>query len=414
MQTGKDLKPGISLCMIVKNEQESITRALESVHGLVDEMIVIDTGSEDKTKEYAHHLGAQVFLYAWDDNFSNARNFAIEKAMYEWIFVIDADEIISQRDFSQIKTIVQEKNADAVVFQQRNYCESPDAEGWRSNNGEYEEGAGFAGYFDVPVIRLFKNTSAIRFKGVVHEVVDACLQGRKKRYLDVVIHHYTYFEKPETRVKKGEFYLSLLLKQFEADPYDLTTCFLLGRQYYTLGKDAEALVFLKQVIDMGTRCEIAYDNLASIYLRTGMYEEARDTLEALLRLNPRYTEAFANLGIAYYELGFTVKAIDTLKRAGVEQPHAFRPYFNLAAICYREKKYSDAIEYIQSAENVIPHFPRVYYLKFHILYELQMWNKARHAAEKLKMFDPELYGHISERYQEIEERILEQKGVSSQ
>jgi tetratricopeptide (TPR) repeat protein len=414
MQSDTEYKPGISLCMIVKNEQEVITDVLENIKGLVDEMIVVDTGSADKTREYARSAGAHVFDFTWKDDFSKARNFSLTKAHHQWILVLDADEIISSKDFSKIKAVLHDTSIDAVVLQQRNYCESPDAEGWQANTGEYEESHGFAGYFDVPVIRFFRNDPRITFHGVVHELVDASIERGRKKYLDIPIHHYTYFEKPQVRKAKSEFYLNLLLKQLEDDPENSTTWFLIGRQYYTLGKDAEALVFFKRVIKTGSRCEMAYDNLAAVYLRTGMYEEARDTLEALLRLNPRYSEAFATLGVAYYELGMISKAIDTLRRAAAEQPRAFRPYFNLAAIYYREKNFNEALNYIRKAEEVIPHFPRVYFLKFFILYELGLWEDAHCAAERLNILDSELYQNIEVKHNELKKELLADKGVSRQ
>jgi len=397
----KSLKEGISLCMIVKNEEESITRALESVYGLVDEIVVVDTGSEDRTVEYAQKLCAHVFTYDWNDDFAAARNFAIDQAGCKWILVLDADEIISRKDFTKVKQAVTQETVDAFVFLQRNYCESPDAEGWQANRGEYEESHGFSGFFDVPIIRLFRNEPEIRFKGVVHELVDEAVKKKQKRYLDIPIHHYTYFEKPAERDQKSEFYLSLLLKQLEREPENETTWFLVGRQYYTLGQYAEAIVFLKRVIEFGSKCEMAYDNLAMAYINSGMFEEARDTLEALLRVNPRYSEAFSGLGIAYYELGFTTKALETLKRASMEQPYAFRPFFNLAAICYRERNFSAALEAITKAEHVIPHFPRIYYLKFFILFELKMWDAAHACADKLRMLDLVLYESIESKHQEI-------------
>jgi glycosyltransferase involved in cell wall biosynthesis len=410
-QLKKDLRDGISLCMIVKDEEESITRALESVFGLVDEIIVVDTGSSDRTIEYAEKLCAHVYSYQWDDNFSHARNFSLEKATCEWILVLDADEILSRKDFSQIKNIIQEGTADAVVLWQRNYCESPDAEGWQANRGDYEEGQGFSGYFDIPVIRLFRNDDTIRFKGVVHEIVDESLKDRKKRYLEVPIHHYTYFDAPEERDRKKFFYLDLLLRQLEIDPDDETTWFLIGRQYYSLGKYAEALVFLRRVIEMGSRCEMAYDNLANVYINTGMFPEAKETLETLVKLNPRYAEALSSLGVVYYELGLRTEAIETLNRAAMELPRAFRPSFNLAAIYFREKKFQEALSAIKNAECVIPHFPRIYYLKFYILCELEMWQAAQLCAEKLRMLDPSLYQNIAEKHHAIVSHSMPEKEI---
>ena len=81
--------------MIVKDEEENIERSLMSVKPVVDEMIVVDTGSTDRTKDIARSLGAKVYDFQWTDSFSDARNFSLSKATGKWILVLDADEVIS-------------------------------------------------------------------------------------------------------------------------------------------------------------------------------------------------------------------------------------------------------------------------------------------------------------------------------
>ncbi|WP_445486975.1 tetratricopeptide repeat-containing glycosyltransferase family 2 protein [Niallia sp. 03133] len=91
----------ISLCMIVKNEEETIARCLDSVKDLVDEMIIVDTGSTDKTKEIVSKYTDRVFDFPWVDDFAAARNFAFSFATMDYIFWLDADDILKERDFEQ-------------------------------------------------------------------------------------------------------------------------------------------------------------------------------------------------------------------------------------------------------------------------------------------------------------------------
>ncbi len=91
-------KGTLSLCMIVKNEEENIGRCLASVKPVVDEMIVVDTGSTDRTIDIAKAFGAQVYDFEWTNNFAEARNFSLSKAAGDWILVLDADEVISSLD----------------------------------------------------------------------------------------------------------------------------------------------------------------------------------------------------------------------------------------------------------------------------------------------------------------------------
>jgi len=107
------MKPFISLCMIVKNEEKVINRCLSSVVRLVDEIIVVDTGSRDDTKKIVATYTPNIFDFKWIDDFSAARNFAASKASGEWILVLDADEYVDEDNF---KNFVQEIKEDRNQF----------------------------------------------------------------------------------------------------------------------------------------------------------------------------------------------------------------------------------------------------------------------------------------------------------
>ena len=100
----------LSLCMIVKNEGAVLGQCLESVRGLVDEVIIVDTGSSDKTREIAQHfvgeVGGSVVDFTWVDDFSAARNESLKHATGDWILVLDADEVIAQQDHAKIKQAI--------------------------------------------------------------------------------------------------------------------------------------------------------------------------------------------------------------------------------------------------------------------------------------------------------------------
>ena len=88
----------ISLCMIVKNEEKVLARCLDSVADLVDEIIIVDTGSTDHTKEIAAKYTGQIYDFAWIDDFSAARNFAFSKAHMDYIYSADADEVLDEEN----------------------------------------------------------------------------------------------------------------------------------------------------------------------------------------------------------------------------------------------------------------------------------------------------------------------------
>src|SRR3989338_8280401 len=115
-------KQTISLCMLAKNEEKYLEQCLDSVKEFVDEIIIIDTGSADKTKGIAKKFGAKIYDFKWQDDFSAARNESLKHATKDWILVLDADEVIDEEGKKKIKEAVE--NADdfaGFALEQRSY-----------------------------------------------------------------------------------------------------------------------------------------------------------------------------------------------------------------------------------------------------------------------------------------------------
>ncbi len=108
-KTGSAKKPGVSLCMIVKDEEANLARCLASVKPIVDEMVVVDTGSTDRTKDIAEFFGARVYDFDWSGDFAEARNFSLSKAKGDWILIMDADEMISLQDYKRFRKLTAKK-----------------------------------------------------------------------------------------------------------------------------------------------------------------------------------------------------------------------------------------------------------------------------------------------------------------
>lgn len=109
----KDKEITISLCMIVRNEENSIARCLDSVKGVPDEIVIVDTGSTDRTKEIVEQYTDRIFDFTWIDDFAAARNFAFSQATMDYILWLDADDILTTQD--QNKFLALKKNLDSVV-----------------------------------------------------------------------------------------------------------------------------------------------------------------------------------------------------------------------------------------------------------------------------------------------------------
>lgn len=188
----------LSLCMIVKNEEDSLPRCLASARPVCDEIIVVDTGSSDGTISVAEEYGARIFRREWENDFSLARNASLEPATGTWILWLDADDIVPPPAQQQIQRLKSEF-ATNMAF------------GFRIKNSiDGKAGDAFS------QIRMFPNRPEIRFENRVHEQVLPSIQrlGIKTAFTDVVIHH-TGYHTAEARKQKQERNILLLRREIE-------------------------------------------------------------------------------------------------------------------------------------------------------------------------------------------------------
>ena len=152
----------ISLCMITKNEENCLEQCLNSVKEIADEIIIVDTGSTDKTKEIAKKFNAKIFDFKWCDDFSAARNESLKHAAKDWILVLDADEIIEKKDLEKIRNIIEdEKGFSGFALEQRSYTNNY-FEGALKNDSDFELAKDYPFYVANFLVRLFKNNLGIK------------------------------------------------------------------------------------------------------------------------------------------------------------------------------------------------------------------------------------------------------------
>ncbi len=163
--------PTISLCMIVKNEELHLARCLDSVAELVDEIIVVDTGSTDRTIEIASEYTSKVYSYPWKDDFSDARNYSFSKASMDYCMWMDADDILKDTEKEKFLNLKQTLQPDTDIVMMK------------YNTAFDEAGKPSFSYFRE---RWIRNCSKYRWVGAVHEVVPPV--GRLV-YSDIAISH---------------------------------------------------------------------------------------------------------------------------------------------------------------------------------------------------------------------------------
>jgi O-antigen biosynthesis protein len=284
------LKDTISLCMIVKNEEDNLAKCLLSVKALVDEIIVVDTGSTDRTKAIAKKYGAKAYDFVWTGNFGEARNYSLLQASCDWILILDADEVISSSDHHLLKAMIKAacREPAAFNFTLRDYISYPNTAGWIQNNGDYaeEDGTGFV-LNEGNGLRLFPNNKKIAFDCCIHGTIAPALlrSGVEIKKCIIPIHHYGHLNQGKTS-QKGEMYYQLQKNIFsqrkELSEEDI---YYAAVQAAEIGKHEEAVEYFKRLTVTKPTATIYY-NMGLSYLNLGKYEAALTALKQAMQFTP--------------------------------------------------------------------------------------------------------------------------------
>ncbi len=213
----------ISLCMIMKNEEKRIGRCLESVRDLVHEIIIVDTGSTDRSKEIARSYGARIIDSVWRDDFAFSRNVGLKAATKNWILILDPDELISKSDLDIIREHTLHWDIIAYQMTTRNYGRNPMQMDAIPNPLDVKEAKDYKTYIPSNKTRLFQNHKGLFFEGCWHELVDYVLHRKKYKWAPspVQIHHYPEEICQKTHKEKAFFYLRIAEKKVRSNPKDL-------------------------------------------------------------------------------------------------------------------------------------------------------------------------------------------------
>ncbi len=269
--------PGsLSFCMIVKNEERSLARCLDSVRGLAGELIVVDTGSTDDTPLIAARYGAEVIPFDFTVvDFASARNHALARSHGRWILVLDADEALDQASVPAVEELIA-RNENAGYFLER-HNHSSDSES----------------PFTDHVVRLFPNRPNYRYRGRVHETVDASILAGGGQLLktDIRVDH-TFSSDPESRRRRNHWYIEILKEEIAADPDDDSRLDFLAAEYHQLEMFGEATEIAERIVRMRP-----LDPRAHLFV--GLYHllyqpdraRARADFNQALHLRPGYLEA---------------------------------------------------------------------------------------------------------------------------
>lgn len=323
--------PSLALGMIVKDEAANVARCLSSVTGLVDEIIVVDTGSSDMTREIATVMGARIVDYKWNDSFADARNIYLKAARADWILVLDADEVVAKKDHQSIRDLIEGKEdpASAFTITTRNYDTNPTIIGWTANAGEYPQEECGSGWIPTDKVRLFPNDERLYYSFPVHEMIEPALKahGYEMKKTDIPVHHYGKLDALKTK-RKHDF-------------------------YYQLGQH--------KLSETGDN---AYA-LRELAIQAGLlekYDEAIDLWQRFLALKPNIPEAYINMGTAHFHLADFSKAYEMAKLGYEVAPHFRESLYNYALMSLHIGKIDAALELGQQLADENPDYlPGVFF-----------------------------------------------------
>jgi tetratricopeptide (TPR) repeat protein len=263
--------------MIVKDEEANLARCLDSVRGVVDEIIVVDTGSTDRTVEIARRYGARIFYHQWDDDFAAARNVSLSHARSDWILALDADEALAAEDHAKLLKLLREEGPTAYLLNIHSPIES------RTSHASIN-----------PFPRLFLNRPEIRFEGRIHEQVSPSIARIGGRIVPsgVRVHHRGYHSRwADVPAKRGRN-LRLLERQVSEHPDDPSAYLHLGMAYAQDARHDDAIACFQTAISLNglpaTNRVVARQGLANCFLKTQRYAEAWEECRLALGEDPGY------------------------------------------------------------------------------------------------------------------------------
>ncbi|MGB3758700.1 MAG: tetratricopeptide repeat protein [Rivularia sp. (in: cyanobacteria)] len=368
----------ISLCAIVKNEESTLSKCLSSAKKFVNEIVILDTGSTDKTVKVAQGYGAKVHHFEWCNDFSAARNEALKHVTGDWILVLDADETLAPEIIPQLREAIQREEYLLI------------------NLVRDEIGAAQSPYSMVS--RLFRNHPEIKFSRPYHALVDDSVSEILQKephwqigYIQgIAILHSGYQQSQINRKNKLVKAQAAMEEFFANNPDDPYVCSKLGALYIDLGKIPQSIQLLsKGVSSSSENYEIlyelyyhlgiaysrlknhqqaiahyqaaiklpiypilklgAYNNLGNLLKEKGDLNGAKKAYETIIKIDPSFVIGYYNLGMTYKAMGLFKEAIAAYVKAIDLNSEYAQAYQNLGVVLLKAGYVEDSLTAFKEA-----------------------------------------------------------------
>jgi tetratricopeptide (TPR) repeat protein len=334
----------LSLSMIVKDEAIALPDCLQSVQGVVDELVIVDTGSQDDTKAIAQSFGAKVFDFAWCDDFAAARNYSLAQVTGDWVLVLDADETLIRESIPAILAAIQAPDTLLITL-------------LREEVGATQSPVSL-------VSRLFRRHPQIQFQRAYHEWVDdtvMALQAAEPHWQVcqlplLAIRHAGYHPDAIANRQKFQRAETILSAALQANPTDAYLASKLGGLYLEQGHPQQALALLQQGLNTdpsepAIRYELAF-HLGLTQAALGQWAAARAAYElAIAQALPPILKigAFLNLAAIALDQNDPNLANSLLQQVIAAHPTSAIAHYNLGLTRRRLGQFSVAAESYRQA-----------------------------------------------------------------
>ncbi len=354
----------LSLCMIVKNKESTLAYSLNSIKSIVDEIIIVDIGSTDRTAEIAEAFQAKLYYYPWDNDFSNARNYSLKQASMDWILIMNGDEVLEARDRSELLKLIDTSEYDGYHMTVNSYLNTINHDDYTVHHA----------------LRLIKNSEFFTFKGMIHEQLIHNSDNTKPLNItmsNIVIHHYVSEKDLIIDQKNRQKNIKLIKSQLKLEPDNPLHLFSLGNEYMAIADFPKALKSYNGAIKINS--DPSQDFLPYLYHRLIIslgevkdYSNAVYKASEALALYPSCTDILYYKGLMHYNLHEYTLAIDCFNSClelgespkglkFVNDCGGFRPLLSLGEIYSLFEDYDNAISVYSKALELKPIHQEILY-----------------------------------------------------
>jgi tetratricopeptide (TPR) repeat protein len=402
--------------MIVKNGAQTIRQCLESVRGVVQQIVVADTGCTDNTCEIAREFNATIISVPWENHFAHARNAALKPITTDWVLTLDADEELDQDAKKKIPRLLNAENVGGYVTPIRNYVPNKFTRAWDRmavpNDHRHPRAEKAEAFVVHENCRLFRRDPEIYFVGRVHEAVESRIKALnlKLPQAPFFIHHFGQLSTAQVREEKSVFYRNLLRLKAEEQPNDPLVWIQLGlEEFEHFGNHEEALQCLDRALLLEPRASDAWTFKSMVLLNLGRpqdalmaldrvhkgsngaalrealhgdalhylgkLEESRIAYREALKLRPNDPIVESKLGFVEVRLGQSKTGIAKLERASQAAPGILEVYDRLVKAYVLTEELPKAAE---AAEKFLSHVahPKLFLRAASIRAQLKQWEHA--------------------------------------